>query len=207
MKYPLTPTTKEAAKAIVQAWDAGEVQQRIIIIITRGDDEEHLLINFGASGNFNSPNLSTWRELSKFGLVDIQFNGNLDILLLQELRNAVQTDFEVSDYFLTMNAVGNIIINSTTGTVQGVGYNTGQVSQTLSEVADDLTKQLGESFLESQTDLRNAIDALREANEANQQSKLGKVISELGRCLDHGSNAASVTIALTMLIMLLSKFS
>jgi len=39
------------------------------------------------------------------------------ILLLQELINAVENDFEVSHYFLTMNAVGNIIINSITGSV------------------------------------------------------------------------------------------
>lgn len=143
-------------------------------------------------------------ELAKYGLIDLDIHytpegktARIEFLLLQELRNAVENDFEVSDYFITMNAVGNIIVNSTTGPVQGVGYSTGIVHQNVEQLADYMNATLGEVFLQTQTDLKAAIDALREATEADQQSKLGKVVSQLGNCLEHGANTAAVVAALT----------
>lgn len=198
MKYPLTETAKSAVREIVNAWNVGELEQKIVLAIIRGDDEETPMIvnRRWGSGNFKSPSLATWWELSKFNLVAISGDENWQILLLQELRNAVENDFEVSDYFLTMNAVGNIIINSTTGPVQGVGHNTGIVHQNVEQLADYMTATLGEDFLATQSALAEAVAELRTAIEADQQSKLGKVISELGNCLQHGANAAAVIGAL-----------
>jgi hypothetical protein len=197
MKYPLTETTKSAAHDIVSQWNAGNVEQELTITVFRGDDEVRPGFVYGANNDFTSPSFAVWRELAKFDLVDIRRGDNSwEILLLQELRNAVENDFEVSDYFLTMNAVGNIIVNSTTGPVQGVGYNTGIVHQNVEQLADYMTASLGQAFLETQTQLKAAIDDLRTAVEADQQSKLGKVISELGNCLQHGANAAAVVVAL-----------
>jgi hypothetical protein len=197
MKYPLTEPAKDTAKALVSAWNTGRIEQRSLInspekII------DHRRRNFlEIDGEDYLP--SSLRELSLFGLLVIENDrgSSYNVLLLQELRNAVENDFEVSDYFLTMNAVGNIIVNSTTGPVQGVGYSTGIVHQNVAELADYMTASLGQAFLETHAELKNAIDDLRTAVESDQQSKLGKVISELGNCLQHGANTATLVAALT----------
>ena len=49
------------------------------------------------------------------------------------------------------------------------------------------------------TELRDAIFALRETTETDKQSKLGKVISELGRCLQHGTNTTTLINVLGIL--------
>jgi hypothetical protein len=206
MKYPLTIGTKAAARYIVSAWDTEKLEQELTITVLRGDDEVQPGFVFGASDDFESPPFAAWRELAKFDLVDIRRDDDAwKILLLQELRNAVATDFDVSDYFITMNAVGNIIVNSTTGPVQGVGVNTGTVHQTVEQLADYMSATLGQEFLAANAELRAAIDELRVAVGGNQHSKLGKVISELGNCLQHGANAATLTAALVAAAPLLQR--
>ncbi|GIK64418.1 MAG: hypothetical protein BroJett018_22120 [Chloroflexota bacterium] len=196
MKYPLTEEAKTTARALVLAWEAGEIEQRTLLHAPEKIVNNRRR-NFLRIGN-NEYLPSSLKELSLFGLLVIENDrgSNYNVLLLQELRNAVENDFEVSDYFLTMNAVGNIIVNSTTGPVQGVGYNTGIVHQNVEQLADYMTASLGQAFLETQTDLKTAIEELRTAVGANQQSKLGKVISELGRCLQHGANTVAIVTAL-----------
>jgi hypothetical protein len=197
MKYPLTVGTKAAARYIVSAWDAENLEQELTITVLRGDDEVQPGFVFGASDDFESPPFAAWRELAKFDLVDIRRDDDTwEILLLQELRNAVATDFDVSDYFITMNAVGNIIVNSTTGPVQGVGINTGTVHQTVEQLADYMSATLGQDFLAANLELRAAIDELRTATTADQQSALGKVISQLGNGLHLGSSTATIVQAL-----------
>lgn len=203
MKYPLTEQAKAIAKALVEAWNSDQLPQLIPLFEIRNDGGSWRTgFKRKLKADFTPPHLATWLELDQYGLIQYIPDGSKDedrdfeILLLQELRNAVENDFEVSDYFLTMNAVGNIIVNSTTGPVQGVGYSTGIVHQNVEQLADYITASLGQAFLETQLDLKTAIDELRTAVEADQQSKLGKVISELGRCLQHGANTAAVSAAL-----------
>jgi hypothetical protein len=196
MKYPLTETTKEAARYIVNAWVAENVEQGLTITFSLGDDEVHISGVFGASDAFVSPPFAVWRELAKFGLVDIVYTAEAwDVLLLQELRNAVDSDFDVSEYFLTLNAVGNIIINSTVQNAQGTGVNYGEVNQTIEQLADDIEARLPPEWLQTQVDLKNAIDALREGS-GDKQSKVGKVISELGRSMEHTAHAVEIIGAL-----------
>lgn len=195
MKYPLTETAKAVARALVAAWDTGEIEQsQLFALQSKLENNRNRTFIIISGQDFRSYIL---RELSLFGLITTEKQSTAyTVFLLQELRNAVESDFEVSDYFLTMNAVGNIIVNSTTGPVQGVGYGTGIVHQNVEQLADYMTASLGQAFLETQTQLKAAIDDLRTAVEADQQSKLGKVISELGNCLQHGANAAAVIAAL-----------
>lgn len=196
MKYPLTETSKEAARYIVNAWVAGDVEQELTITFFTGDDEVHISGVFGASDAFSPPGFAVWRELAKFGLVDIVYDAQAwDILLLQELRNAVGSDFDVSEYFLTLNAVGNIIINSSVQNAQGTGVNYGKVNQTIEQLADDIEARLSPELLQAQIDLKHAIDALRDAS-GDKQSKVGKVISELGRSMEHTANAVEIIGAL-----------
>ncbi len=208
MKYPLTDNAKELARQLVQAWDEEKIKQRSTI----GGDNIGFIVgtNYGINIDFQSiyPALL---ELNKYGIIDFhrQFNGKsivyLELLLLQELRNAVATDFEVSEYFLTMNAVGNIIINSTTGYVQGVGYAGGDVNQTMTvhQIADDLTRILDQSLLDSHEELRLAIEALRVSNEQEKPSRIKKIGIALGNMLGLGADAVTIAPALAFLIALL----
>ncbi|QPC83067.1 hypothetical protein G4Y79_01435 [Phototrophicus methaneseepsis] len=203
LKYPLTETAKATARELAKAWTAGQVPQLIPMFEIRNDGGVwDTGFKRKIEAELDAPHTSILLELAEFNLVRVipienQSESVFEVLLLQELKNAVENDFEVSDYFITMNAVGNIIVNSTTGPVQGVGYNTGILHQNVEQLADFMNATLGDAFLQSQTELKNAIDALRESNEANQQSKLGKVVSELGNCLQHGANTAAVVAALT----------
>lgn len=195
MKYPLTEAAKNIATALNTAWNAGEIEQSHLFSVSMKHENGRNRSIVTISGRDFYP--YSLRELSLFGLITIEKQSSAyTVFLLQELRNAVENDFEVSDFFLTMNAVGNIIVNSTTGPVQGVGYSTGIVHQNVEQLADYMTATLGEDFLATQKVLAKAISELRTAFEADQQSKLGKVISELGRCLQHGANVAAVVVAL-----------
>lgn len=212
MKYPLTESARDIARELVAAWNSDHVPQLIPLFEIRNDGGSwHTGFKRALEVTFKPPHLAIWLELAEYGLVRYIPDGsqkedrNFEILLLQELRNAVENDFEVSDYFLTMNAVGNIIVNSTTGPVQGVGYSTGIVHQNVEELADYMSASLGQAFLETHTELKNAIDALRIAVGADQQSKLGKVVSELGNCLQHGANTATLVAALTAASPFLQK--
>lgn len=196
MKYPLTEQAKATARALVTAWDAGAIEQRDLLTSAERIVADRRRSFITILGEDYLP--SSLMELSLFGLLVIekQQGASYNILLLQELRNAVATDFDVSDYFLTLNAVGNIIVNSTTGPVQGIGVNTGTVHQTVEQLADYMSAILGQEFLATNTELKTAIDELRTAVAANEQSALGKVISQLGNGLQHGANAAAVVTAL-----------
>ncbi len=203
MKYPLTEQAKVTARALITAWNSDHLPQLIPLFEIRNDGGSwHTRFKRTLEVNFDPPHLAIWLELAEYGLVRYipdmskSEDRNFEILLLEELRNAVENDFEVSDYFLTMNAVGNIIINSTTGPVQGVGYNKGIVHQNVEQLADYMTATLGQKFLATQAALATAIEELRTAIASDQQSKLGKVVSELGNCLQHGANAAAVVVAL-----------
>ncbi len=149
-------------------------------------------------------------ELSRYGLIDINCQytsegrmARIEILLLQELRNAVESDFEVSDYFLTMNAVGTIVQGNLTihpgGYLQSVASNTGNVTLNIQQFADNLVEVLGRPFLEDHAALRESIEELRYSDESNKKSRIGKVIGELGHCLEHGANAATVITAIAQL--------
>lgn len=196
MKYPLTEQARATARALVAAWNAGEIEQRHLLNVSERMENNRRRGYISIHGEDLLP--STLRELSLFGLLVIenQQGASYNVLLLQELRNAVATDFDVSDYFLTLNAVGNIIVNSTTGPVQGIGINTGTVHQTVDQLADYMSAILGQEFLATNTELKTAIDELRTAVAAGEQSALGKVISQLGNGLQHGANAAAVVTAL-----------
>ncbi len=221
MKYPLTDDAKVWARKLVEAWDSGEIEQRITIYI---DGYRKGRVG-GAKETFEQPPLATLWELEQCNLVDIRRYrtdtgvmrrvdspailsggiGEWEVLFLQELRNAVKTGFEVSEYFLTMNAVGNIIINSQLNApLQGTGVNKGVVSQSISmeRLADDLVETLGIEFLDTQAELKEAIDALRTATDVDKETRTGGVISSLGRCMGH----TSAYLTICQAIMLIGQY-
>src|SRR5690606_5989595 len=114
----------------------------------------------------------------------------------------------VSDYFLTINAVGTIIQAGATvlAPFQSAAVGYGSLSQTQtaenSQLAEKLIQMLGKQFLESNGEIVKAINEFRESTESERQSKLGNVISQLGNSLQHGAN----TIVVSQALMYLAPF-
>ena len=202
MKYPLTDEAKAEARRLVAAWDEEVLDQTFDVNVTVGGGKQRTIrvtFDAGVHEELRPPEIRIVRQLERYGLVHAvstnptQPRFQLEITLLQELRNAVASGFEVSEYFLTMNAVGNIIINSQTGPVQGAGYTVGDVHQSVEQVADILAQALGQEFLETQRDLAEAIATLRSAKgDELKQAASRNVVAQLGRSLGHAGNTAKI---------------
>jgi hypothetical protein len=230
MKYPLTDKAKKWASRIAEYWDTRRIPQYFVIVEWAGPEGYHYGGLEGEIPNQFRPPLPELLELASFNLVKIEAESlrsdgvphlpiagkvvycrRWHVLLLQELRNAVESDFEVSDYFLTINAVGTIIQAGATVSVPfqsaAVGYGSLSQSQTAenSQVAEKLIQMLGKQFLESNGEIVKAINEFRESTESERQSKLGNVISQLGNSLQHGANAFAVSQALIHLAPLVSQ--
>ncbi len=214
MKYPMTEEAKQAASHLVNAWSSGELEQRFWIRMIRDRDKANYSIYEGGRKDFPLPKPASLLELAAFDLVNTQreitqhSSEIWEILLMQELRNAVENDFEVSEYFLTMNAVGTIVqgdLNLQPGAVmQSAASNYGSIQQSNEQLADALTAKLGPQFVQSQDELRQAIEQLRIAVEAEKSPKLGKVMQELGRCIHLGASAAQLLPAIYLLTQALT---
>ncbi len=198
--YPLTESARRVAGALVQEWQRTD-QQMFAFAAIRGG------IQIVGTGRWQFTEFSpaSLRELAHFGLLELSRSQDTywEVLLLQELINAVENAFAVSDYFLTMQAVGTVIVSdgdlTITAPVQGAASVYGSVTQSYEEIAESLRDTLGEELLATHQTLAEAIDGLTAATQKDDQSKLGKVISELGRCFEHGANAAAVSAALVSL--------
>lgn len=189
LKYPLTENAKDAAKMLVNGWQTGQINQHFHLIKEiRGANTNEVQIQggLGVTEGFQLPKLQNFLELSYFNLVSVtRPTHGWDVLLMQELINAVESDFAVSDYFLTTQAVGTIISSAgsitITGTVAGAASIYGNVSQTVNELAQHLRQELGDELLKHEPELKLAIEELEVA--VKQESRLsaaGKVILELG---------------------------
>lgn len=198
IKYPLTEEAKIGASNLVTAWKADQIEQLMLITIRPGDDREEW--SYWSGGTFSLPSKASLYELAAYNLIQItEERENVQILLLQELRNAVENDFEVSDYFLTVNAVGTIVYGNLEvreGAIfQSGAAGHGNVAQNASQLADELENLLGD-LLNEQAELQKAVQELRKTDRETRVQKAGKVIEELGRCLSHSANASAVTLAI-----------
>ena len=209
VKYPLTPEAKEAAKELVAAWEQGFIQQNLELVdVTAGSGvtKREFIVVFGlgrdSEGKFSLPDLGIIRELAEYELISIRSSaGRIEVTLLQELRNAVENDFEVSDSFLTTSAVGTVVYGNLEvreGAIfQSAVTNQGDIAQNAYQLADNLRQLLGAELLRSAPALEAAIDALQSTDESSRRGKCGKVIAELGRCLEHTANTATILTFLT----------
>jgi hypothetical protein len=204
VRYPLTEEAKEAARRLVEAWEARELPQLFTLSEFKvGGQILGTIIT--ESNTFKAPPLSIFWELSKFNLVSVQPNSQF--LLMQELRNAVQSDFEVSDFYLTTHAVGTIINAAENASViipalQSAAAGTGDIRQTqivttTSELVAELLTLLGDI---DDPELLEAIRGLETAAEPEQRKrKFGAVIQQLGNGLQHVANTAVVIQSLLVL--------
>jgi hypothetical protein len=218
VKYPLTEDAKDAAKKIVEAWNNKLLEQRFTFAELAGDDTVIGTMLFGGS-EFDLPTTSVLLELSKFHLLSIESSSrdyqiSYTVLLMQELRNAVANDFQVSDFFLTTQAVGTIINAAENSTVaipalQSGVATFGNVTQTQintpAELVAQLTQILGQDIMTSYPELAQAVTSIATTPDLNRKHQLGNVILELGRCLQHGANATVVIQAIGLVYQFLNQ--
>ena len=220
VKYPLTPAAQEGARQLILSWDKGEIEQYQEIGFSKIGPGESVaglarLEGSGALKEWHYPPAAVLMELQKYGLIDLQFvhnaegaNKEIKITLLQELRDAVSNDFDVSDFFLTTNAVGTIIYGNLQlgegAQFQSAASNFGDVTLTIETLPAQLRNQLGLDFLQEQPEVAEAINDLEVSDEPTRIQKLGRVIQELGRCMGHISNARNVILAIVMVVRVLN---
>lgn len=211
VKYPLTNEAKKAAQTLIRAWSKGEIQQ-----VCRYE------VYHWTHGKVVSKDVridlhkGVMMELAHYQLVEMQpISGGpgdernaWELLLLQELIDAVNSDFQVSDFYLTTTAVGTIIAGDAIfhGSYQSAASIHGDNIQTVEQLSRALQEQLG-TLLETETELRTAVEALSSTAKPEQLSTIGAVIMELGRCLQHGSNAAMILSALPLLTQYLQQIA
>lgn len=167
----------------------------------------------GTADGFSVPPMGVLNELSQFGLIlmsklVLPKGLRCEITLLQELRNAVQSDFDVSDYFLTTSAVGTIIYGDLMlekgALFQSAAAGIGDVTVTAETLPDELIKLLGDEMLRQHSEVAQAIEALKTSDKPTRLQKAGKVIEELGRCLGHLTNTAGALAAIALITRVLS---
>ncbi|MBZ0280792.1 MAG: hypothetical protein K8L97_08615 [Anaerolineae bacterium] len=215
LKYPLTLEAKESAKQLVAAWKSGNVDQTFYLIdVTSGNAKRiEMRPGLGADDSFAPPALGVLHELAEYRLIRLapirtDRTERLEVTLLQELQNAVEHDFDVSDFFLTTSAVGTIVYGNLEvreGAVfQSAAAGIGNVYQNIEQLADELSRILGDEVLQNEPALKAAIVELRSADELTRLQKMGNVVQELGRGLGHLGNTGAAILALEIIARFLS---
>lgn len=215
LKYPLTSEAKESAEQLVTAWTSGNVDQTFYLIdVTSGNAKRiEMRPGLGADDSFSPPALGVLHELAEYRLIRLapirtDRTERLEVTLLQELRNAVEHDFDVSDFFLTTSAVGTIVYGNLEvreGAVfQSAAAGIGNVYQNIEQLADELSRILGDEVLQNEPNLKAAIVELRSADELTRLQKMGNVVQELGRGLGHVGNTGAAILALEIIARFLS---
>lgn len=171
MQYPLTQSTKDEAKRIVEAWDEGTLNQRFII---------NYKLSFGDAVWIHPPTRwdnpvspEVWEELGEFNLIHCRKTeaAKYEILLLEELRYTVQNDFHLSPYYLAKNG-------------------------SASDISEHL-RELLSNQVSSNKKLAKAINQL--ALTDDKPSVVGRIIEQLGHGLQHGANTVVIIQALMLL--------
>jgi len=219
-EYSLSPKTKELARLLVQAWDEGKIKELSVthsvskrLDSAHGNVTEYILMPQPRENleNFTLPyqyGLVQFTELENCGL--IKWSDRKSLLLFQTLRDAVNNDFSKSDNSTGFNIngnVGNINSNSSITNQQNIGVNYGVVNMTSQEIADELTQLLGQSLIDSHTELRLAIEALSTANEEEKPSRLKRVGAILGGMVSLGANLVTLSPAFVFIAEVLKHLS
>jgi hypothetical protein len=202
MVYPLTEAAKQAARELVAAWDGGEVDQYFSLPDEPAGDD--FLVMFG--GDRQPPRLSAFLELAYYGLLSMERRARLDstgqyeqdwweILLLQELRNAVADNFAVSDFFIATSSPGAVIHLG-----EGAAHGYPPQMESVEQLSDKLMDMMGDSMMDDHPPLRAAIADLRTADTPSEvRQRAGRVIEELGRGIVTLANAGAAIEAIQLI--------
>lgn len=192
MKYPLTEAAKQEAKRLVEAWDGGQLDQMFELFERHGGD---LVIGEMIFPMYNrtsiaAPKRSILSELAQYKLIHMQpvargDSTNWEVLLLQELRNTVQNDFEVSEFFLTTSAIGTIVQGNLVlhphSVYQSIAAVLSDVDVNFIQTTSDQLEQMLGSLADQDTDLRAALDDVKVSTPQTLPTRLGSVVKALYR--------------------------
>lgn len=205
----LTDEAKEAARSLVAAWDAHDLDQTFTIFHTMAGAQ--ILQSRRTTSDkeaFSTPPLTTFEELARHSLIQLErtASNNYRVLLLQELRDAIQNDFvQYRDVPITVTGAIGTFINGSLTMAEGAVFSSsayGDVTVTFQTLPDELLKLLGTDAL--RPEIASAITALKAADELTRMEKAGKVIEELGRGLGHLSNTGGALAAIALIARMLS---
>jgi hypothetical protein len=212
IKYPLTDLAKQAARDLVAAWDARILPQTMLFGHYVQGKVAHPTF-FDYQGNQikydSAPERGQLYELSHFNLLVLRTfrdANTLEVVLMQELRNAVLSDFTVSEYFLTINSSG--VLNMQGGTVNIADSATRAAPRQLAQnngtaaPAEDITETLRELLGElpnEREDLAAALNTLAVEDQDAHYVAAMSVVAALGRALNDGEDSETVMTALDTL--------
>lgn len=184
--YTLTDRAKELAKELVDAWEENTLPQRFHVQEVTGYGELIDIIVYNSDFTSETLRIEQLVELDEHSLLRIASKSydrgdtKVEIVLLQKLREVVANNFQLIPFDIaTQTSL--------------------PVATALKELTIELKQILGEDLLSNNRELREAIEKLARATEAEKQHKVGKAISELGNSLAHGANAATIIPAIIML--------
>jgi len=206
----LTPQAKDEARLLVAAWDTGKVSQKFTIVELYGDDQVLGTFVYSDSGHsdFDAPPRALLSELAQLRLLQMMQTkpDTWEILLLQELRDAVQNEFaRFRDVPITVTGAIGTFINGSLTMAEGAVFSSsayGDVTVTFQTLPEELVKLLGADAL--RPEIASAIHALQSADEPTRLEKAGRVIEELGRGLAHLSNTGGALAAIALIARMLS---
>lgn len=206
----LTEEAKQAARDLVKAWTTGKVSQQFGVTEIHGDDQvlDSFVHSDADHSDFDAPSRNLLSELAEARLIRLTVTrrDRYEVLLLQELRDAVANDFaRFRDVPITVSgAVGTIIFGNLTMGDGAVFSSAGQgdVTVTIETLPHELLKLLGTDAL--RPEIASAITELKTADDLTRVEKAGKVIEELGRGLAHLSNTGGALAAITLIARMLS---
>jgi len=203
IRYPLTDEAKAGARDLVEGWNDGVLPQTLLFgHHQQGKKMVPMFYDLtGNQINFNkAPQRGAMFELAQFNLVMLRTfpeATTLEVIFMQELRNAVASDFVVSEYFLTLNSAGVLNIGGTvniadagarlmpTRTIQHIGEESNEGLALL------LREQLGPLPMEND-DLDEALLALEIADDADGRGPTLDLLTLLGRLLNRGEHEGRV---------------
>lgn len=177
MKYPLTVKSQETARRLVEHWKANNISQFTYMARQALGTPliEWFTTPMDPNVEIHDMRMSELKELELYKLILINKDKTTTVILLQELANAVEGDFELTPYHVAHRNL---------------------VSQQLADI-------LGAKLLEANEPLRISLEELKNSTDKDRQSRLGKVVSELGNILQHTANAGNVIQAITFLAIVL----
>jgi hypothetical protein len=87
--------------------------------------------------------------------------------------------------------------------IQSIAINYGSAVLNVEQLADQVEAMVGKLLVESNEEIKKALEDLRQANEANKVSTIGAAIEALGRYMAHAGSAASVIGGIQLLVQFL----
>ena len=109
----------------------------------------------------------------------------------------MNTDFAVSDYFLTLNAVGVINFGTVHGPLQGAATIYGN-AENVTQLVDEIEELLGAEILAQFENLQSAINALKASDGKSRRQAMENVVVELSRYIGHVGNTGSAITAIIL---------